>query len=102
MARHGGDERLRPVLESALGDEKAGAHRRVLAADALLGSGGRENVFAALERTKDPQVASMLAGLVLAREGAEGAKRLSEIAKGAADDTKRRLIEEQVKAFGNP
>ena len=99
MAKRGDDARLRPVLETTLVDETAGPHRRVMAADALLQRSGRDAVYAAIEKTGDAQAAAMLGGLILSREGADGAKRLSEIAKATGDDTKRRVIEEQIKAF---
>ncbi len=99
MARRGDDARLRPVLETTLGDETAGPHRRVMAAEALLSRAGRDSVYAAIEKTTDPQATALLGGLVLSREGADGAKRLSEIAKATGDESKRRVIEEQIKAY---
>ncbi len=100
MAKRGEDARLRPALESALADESAAPHRRLVAAESLLAHSGRELVFTALEKTSDGATASMLAGLVLARQGAEGARRLGEIAKAMPEGAKRSMLEQQLKSYG--
>jgi len=91
----------REILTSSLGDEGASAPRRVLAGDALFRSGRVEPVYQAIQDTQDPQVVSLLAGIALARGGAESRAKLREIASASAGNRKE-VLERQLEVWSMP
>jgi len=99
LARHGADERVRPILLTSLADEQEGVHRRMMAADGLMRAGGSESIYQTIGKTKNGELATMLVGMTLAREGKSGAAKVADVARSIEDPDRRRAIEEQVRVF---
>lgn len=99
LSKRNEDPRVRTILERALADEDAGAPSRLLAADALLASGGEERVYGAIASAKGAEMTTLMAGMALARGGDEAASRLERIAQTTEDPAKRQAITDQLKAW---
>lgn len=99
LTKRNDDPRVRLLLETTLANEQAAEHTRLMAADALMASGGSEQVFGAIETSKSADSTTLLVGIALARGGDDAASRLQKVAATTQDPAKKQAILDQLKAW---
>lgn len=99
LTKRNDDPRVRLLLEQTLSSETAAEHTRLMAADALMASGGSEQVYGAIETSKNADSTALLVGVALARGGDDAASRLQKVAATTEDPAKKQAILDQLKAW---
>ncbi len=99
LSKKNDDPRVRIILETTLSSESASQPNRLMAADALFSSGGEEQVYGAIQNSKDAGLAALMTGVALARGGEKAAARLDTLAAATQDSEKKQAISDQLKAW---
>ncbi len=99
MGKYAEDARVRTLFSAALGDPSVSTPHRLIAGEALFTSGASEEVYRAIAASTEEEVATLLVQMTLSHDGSKAGKRLDEIARACADETKRTWIQSPLREW---